>query len=137
MRKLISDGYVRITVPAFYALRFHQHMCLDDPALLDSFRQQGVAAAHAGYYELVSTESRPLASVGCTWYVTGDRGDFRVEREEVSTNLMLLDSKGYDYGVIHSGTLIHHWLLSDARRSHIGSAIAHTIGLTAAPSKAR
>ncbi|RQR87965.1 DUF4902 domain-containing protein [Burkholderia sp. Bp9012] len=123
MPKKLNDGYVRLTLPAFYALRFRQHMCQQAPDLLHDLWGEGISAVNAGYYELVCTETQPAASVGCVWYVAVGRPDVNVGADDISSNVMLLDTDGDDYGARYSQALIQNWLCSGARQRELESAI--------------
>lgn len=123
MQKKLNDGYVRLTLPAFYALRFRQHMCQQAPDLLHDLWGEGVSAVNAGYYELVCTETQPAASIGCAWYVAVGQSDVKVGRDDVSSNVMLLDRDGDDYGARSSRALIRNWLCSGARQRELESAV--------------
>jgi Domain of unknown function (DUF4902) len=128
MLKLLNDGYVRMTLPAFYALQFHQHMCLEPPDLLDNLWREGIPAVNAGYYELVCDDTQPAVSVGCAWHVTAGRRDVKIGKDDVSSNVMLLDANGDDYGAQHSRTVIQNWLCSGARQRDLESAIVNETG---------
>ncbi|WP_176316024.1 DUF4902 domain-containing protein [Burkholderia vietnamiensis] len=118
-----NDGYIRLTLPAFYALRFRQHMCQPDSELLHDLWGEGISAVNAGYYELVCTDTQPSASVGCAWYVAVGQPDVQVGRGDVSSNVMLLDTDGDDYGAQYSRALIQNWLCSGARQRALESAV--------------
>ncbi|WP_240461996.1 DUF4902 domain-containing protein [Burkholderia sp. Nafp2/4-1b] len=123
MPKRWNDGYVRMTLPAFYALRFRQHMCQQAPDLLHDLWGEGISAVNAGYYELVCTDTQPAASVGCAWYVAVGQSDVKVGQGDVSSNVMLLDTDGDDYGARYSRALIQNWLCSGARQRELESAV--------------
>jgi hypothetical protein len=125
----MNDGYLRLTPAAFYALEFHQHMCLQDPDLLDDLWHEGVPAISAGYYELVCNDIQPIISVGCAWHVTAGCSDVKVGKDDVSSNVMLLAPNGDDYGAQHSRTIIQNWLCSGARQRDLVSAIVKDAGV--------
>jgi len=118
-----------MTPAAFFALEFHQHMCLQDPDLLADLRCEGIPAVRAGYYELICGDIRPAASIGCAWYVTAGCVDIKVGKFDVSSNIMLLDANGDDYGAQYSCTIIRNWLCSGARQLDLVSAIIMNIGV--------
>ncbi|WP_321810546.1 MULTISPECIES: DUF4902 domain-containing protein [unclassified Burkholderia] len=123
MPKKLNDGYVRLTLPAFYALRFHQHMCQQTLNLLHDLWGEGISAVNAGYYELVCTETRPAVSVGCVWHVAVGQSEVKVGKDDVSSNVMLLNMNGDDYGAQYSQELIQNWLCSGTRQRELESAI--------------
>jgi hypothetical protein len=128
MLKLLNDGYIRMPLPAFYALQFHQHMCLQDSDLLGDFWREGIPAVNAGYYELVCDDIQPIVSVGCAWYVAVGPHDVKVGKDDVSSNVMLLDANGEDYGTQYSRAVVQNWLCSGARRRDLESAIIKETG---------
>lgn len=119
----MNDGYLRMTPAAFYALEFHQHMCLQDPDLLHDLWREGIHAVSAGYYELVCADTQPVVSVGCAWHVTAGCLEVKVGMDDVSSNVMLLDANGNDYGAHSSHTIIQNWLCSDVRQREFMSAV--------------
>ncbi|UEP44607.1 DUF4902 domain-containing protein [Burkholderia sp. B21-005] len=123
MPEKLNDGYVRLTLPAFYALRFRQHMCQQAPNVLHDLWGEGISAVNAGYYELICTETRPTASVGCVWHVAVGQSDVRVGKDDVSSNVILLNMNGDDYGARYSQELIQSWLCSGVRQRELESAI--------------
>jgi hypothetical protein len=122
--QLLNDGYVRMTLSAFYALQFHQHMCLQDPDLLEDFWCEGIPAINAGYYELVCDDTQPAVSVGCAWYVATGKSDVMIEKNDVSSNVMFLDAHGNDYGTQYSRVVIQNWLCSGTRQRDLEAVIA-------------
>lgn len=118
-----------MTPAAFYALDFHQHMCLQDPDLLGDFWREGVPAVSAGYYELVCDNTQPIISVGCAWYLTTGCSDVKVGKSDVSSNVMLLDVNGNDYGAQYSRTIIRNWLCSGAPQRDLRFAIVKDAGV--------
>ncbi|PMS23302.1 DUF4902 domain-containing protein [Trinickia dabaoshanensis] len=124
-----GDGYVRLTLPAFCALRFHQLMCLWDSDLLADFWDAGIPAVNAGYYELVCDDVQPVVSVGCAWYVTAGQGDIRIGPADVNTNVMLLDTRGIDYGAQCSREAVQDWLSSGIRRDALEAAVNREVEL--------
>jgi hypothetical protein len=94
-------------------------MCQPDSELLHDLWGEGISAVNAGYYELVCTDTQPTASVGCAWYVAVGQPDVQVGRGDVSSNVMLLDTDGDDYGAQYSRALIQNWLCSGRGNAHL------------------
>lgn len=121
--ELLDDGYVRITLPAFYALHFHQYICFRDLDLLNDLWREGVPAIDAGYYELVCIDMQPTISIGCAWHITAGERQIAVGKDDISSNVMLLDESGSDCGVRYSRTAIWRWLCSEMHQRDLESAI--------------
>ncbi|WP_323120322.1 DUF4902 domain-containing protein [Burkholderia alba] len=123
------DDSIRLTLSEFRALRFRRYLCLQDLDLLRELWREGIPAVNAGFYELICEEHRPAASIGCTWHVCAGRYDIRIPKEDVSFNMMLLDTYGNEYGMGCSRLLIHDWLCSGARERDIQSAVLKETGI--------
>lgn len=98
-------------------------MCQQAPNLLDDLWGEGISAVNVSYYELVCTETQPAVSVGCVWYVAVGQSDVKVGKDDVSSNVMLLNMNGDDDGARYSQELIHNRLCSGARQRELESAI--------------
>ncbi|AEA65566.1 DUF4902 domain-containing protein [Burkholderia gladioli] len=122
-----SDTYVRLTLPEFYALQFHQYMCLRDFELLEGFWDVGIPAVNAGYYELVCRDVSPVVSVGCAWYVPAGQCDVKVGDDDISTNVMLLDASGSDCGAEGSRRMVQDWLCSGVRLEDLAAAVCKEV----------
>ena len=123
MLRSVNDGYVRLTLPSFHALRFHQHMCLKDEDLLQDLWSEGIPAIKAGYYELVSNDTEPAVSIGCAWHLTAESPHIRVGNDDISSNVMLLDAGGADIGAQDSCVVIKRWLCNGPRKQNFELAV--------------
>ncbi|WP_258897439.1 DUF4902 domain-containing protein [Burkholderia glumae] len=118
---------MRLTLREFYALQFHQHMCLLDFELLEGFWDAGIPAANAGYYELICRDVSPMVSVGCAWYVPAGQYNVEMSDDDVNTNVMLLDANGSDCGVEESRRLVQDWLRSGVQHKGLAAAVCKEV----------
>lgn len=128
MSKFPNDGYIRMTLSEFYLLKFRPLMCMQDVDLLDEFWSEGVLAVSAGYYELICDATRPTASIGCTWYVMPGQLQIKIEKDDVNSNIMLVDELGHDYGVHYTRSFISNWLHSGTRQHELEPIVVNELG---------
>lgn len=105
---LSSDGYLRLTLPAFRTMALMHVM--SELELEGKHASAGPAGASLasiiGYTEWAS-RSRPAMSLGWDWRLDTSTGRPRYERiGEVRSNIMLLDSQERDLGGVATETLL-------------------------------
>jgi hypothetical protein len=103
-----EDGYVRLTMAAFRAIRLtHLLSELDaDPNPPSSSASGACLASIVGYTEWAS--QAPVAlSLGWDWRIATSGGRARYEREgEVRSNIMLVNAQRRDLGAMATGVLL-------------------------------
>jgi hypothetical protein len=102
------DGYLRLGVPAFRAIRL-SHLLSELDADADLPRGNACGACEAsisGYTEWVS-DGRPALSLGWDWRIATGVDRLRYQRDgEVRSNVMLLDARRRDLGARATAVLL-------------------------------
>lgn len=96
------DGFLRMELGAVLASRFI-HLFSDlNPPHMQSLLDDGSVALASGLSEWHSLDSRAI-SLGWDWAVSGDGVQMTLVRTGLPrSNVMLVDSKGRDYGWLES-----------------------------------
>jgi hypothetical protein len=103
-----EDGYVRLTLAAFCAIRL-THLLSELDADISPPRSSASGACLAsivGYTEWAS-QTPPALSLGWDWRIATCGTQVRYEREgEVRSNVMLVDARRRDLGAMATGVLL-------------------------------
>jgi phasin family protein len=103
------DGYIRMSLKRLALLQFvHVASACDQTLLPELLLADAVPAGAAGYTEWTS-KTAPFVSLGWDWYCD-DVFRHCLLINEVRSNIMLVDSQGYDLGTRRSAHFIASWL---------------------------
>jgi hypothetical protein len=136
-----EDGYVRLTLAAFRAIRL-THLLSELDADISPPRSSASGACLAsivGYTEWASP-TRPALSLGWDWRIA-TCGRVRYEREgEVRSNVMLIDARRGDLGAMATSVLlcdaVDTWGWEQAVNDYISNRYAcHLSNLTVTESR--
>jgi hypothetical protein len=103
------DGYIRLPLGSLVSLPFVHLFSHTDTGFMEDLRDTSVAVSAAGYSEWKS-ETRPDISLGWGWFVQAQSGQMLLAPDGVRSNLMLIDTTGYDLGPLRTSSLLHTWL---------------------------
>jgi hypothetical protein len=103
------DGYIRLSLQALSEMPL-MHLASDfDPCILSDLKLQTVPAQEAGYSEW-SSLGTPTISIGWSWFVHDQTRRLLPAPETIRSNVMLVDTHGYDLGKVASSHLFNTWL---------------------------
>lgn len=106
---LSPDGYIRMPLAGLNRLTFIHLYSDSDAEFLDELRAQTVPARSAGFSEWKS-ESQPSVSLGWGWFIHSPSERLMLAPDGVRSNVMLIDSHGYDLGPMKTSSLFCTWL---------------------------
>jgi hypothetical protein len=103
-----TDGYVRLTLTAFHAVRLlHLFSELDPDAAAFAVSPAGASAATLVGFTEWASETLPALSLGWNWRLAVGNAPARYERDgEVRSNIMFIDANGRDYGTVGTDALL-------------------------------
>lgn len=107
--ELSSDGYIRLSLTSLSKLSFVHLFSTHDDAFLAELRAQDVPACSAGFTEWKS-DAEPAVSLGWGWFIHDDSDQIMLAPDGVRSNVMLLDTYGYDLGARRTSDLFCTWL---------------------------
>jgi hypothetical protein len=103
------DGYIRMSLKRLAVLQFVHVASACDQTLLAELLADAVPAGAAGYTEWIC-KTAPFVSLGWDWYRDEVYRRCLLITNEVRSNIMLVDSRGYDLGTQRSAHFIASWL---------------------------
>jgi|SRR5947207_2330294 len=105
---LCPDGYIRTSLTVLASRDFKHVMSARDEDVLTELLECCVPVSLAGWTEWVST-TEPVVSLSWDWCV--EPNSQRLLRiEDVRSNLMLVDRRGYDVGMSRTARIVGMWL---------------------------
>jgi hypothetical protein len=106
---LSVDGYVRLPLASLSALPFVHLFSESDDEFLEELRVQTVPARSAGFSEWKSNTD-PAISLGWGWFIHEESDTLVLAPDGVRSNVMLVDTQGYDLGPTRTSHLFCTWL---------------------------
>lgn len=106
---LSPDGYIRLPLAGLTTLPFVHLFSETDAHFLEELQSQTVPARSAGFSEWKS-DTTPAVSLGWGWFVHSDSDRLMLAPEPVRSNVMLVDTFGYDLGPMKTSDLFSSWL---------------------------
>lgn len=103
------DGYIRVSLKRLAMLHFVHVTSACDKILLAELIANAIPAHVAGYTEWTS-ETTPFVSLGWDWYRDEISRRCLLITNDVRSNIMLLDGRGYDLGMHRTSHFIASWL---------------------------
>jgi hypothetical protein len=103
------DGYIRISLKSLSTLPFVHLSSGSDSDFFLELVAQTIPTGLAGFSECMS-DTTPAISLGWAWYVHSDSNRLLLAPEAVRSNVMLIDSYGYDVGTAMTSGLLGAWL---------------------------
>jgi hypothetical protein len=107
-----ADGYIRLTFSTFLAIQFDHRLAWLDNDLRNELVLEDVPAFRAGYCEWVAAAGPPQVSVGWAWFALSNDGQVFLAPGGISSNVMVVNSRGHDLGMRKTDALLHAWLSS-------------------------
>jgi len=104
-----ADGYIRLSLATLSNLPFTHLASEIDPDFLVELKTQTVAAYAAGFSEWIS-DTTPTISIGWGWFIHNRSRRLLLAPEAIRSNVMLIDSHGYDLGTATTSHLFRTWL---------------------------
>jgi hypothetical protein len=117
------DGYIRLSLAGVWAVPLLHLFSEIDDDFLEELRRQTVPARSAGFSEWKS-DTIPAISLGWGWYVHSRSDRICLAPDGVRSNVMLIDTLGYDLGARKTSNLFCSWL-SDFDWQHMVSTTLH------------
>lgn len=102
---LSHDGYIRLSFVNLASLSFLHIVSALDEELTTELLLRAVPASVAGYTEWIS-QTDPCITLGWDWYRDAVEGRFMLADLDVRSNIMLVDSRGYDLGMAATASRI-------------------------------
>jgi len=103
------DGYIRLSLKRLAMLHLVHVTSVCDNVLLAELIADAIPARLAGYTEWTS-ETPPFVSLGWDWYGGEISRRCLLITNDVRSNIMLLDGRGYDLGMHRTSHFIASWL---------------------------
>jgi len=119
---LSPDGYVRMPLATLDALSFDHLFSQCDDEFLQELCAQTVPAAVAGFSEWKS-RTDPAISLGWGWFVHSRSQRVLLAPENVRSNVMLIDARGYDLGPVQTANLFRLWLDGLSWQDSVGTVL--------------
>lgn len=104
-----SDGYIRLRLANLNALPFMHMFSENDINFLQELKVQTVPARTAGFSEWQS-DTIPAISLGWGWFIHNQSERMLLAPDAVRSNVMLIDTFGYDLGQLKTSSLFCTWL---------------------------
>lgn len=98
-----------MTLAGFARLRFAHLVSNSDQDLLDELLDQALPVRAVGFSEWKS-DSIPEVSLGWDWLIAIQSNQFFLSPDAIRSNLMLIDTHGYDLGAPVTSNLLRVWL---------------------------
>jgi hypothetical protein len=109
MPSMSPDGYIRLSLASLGTLPWlHLYSAVDDH-FLEELHEQTVPARTAGFCEWKSATA-PEISIGWGWFVHDETDRLFLAPDGVRSNVMLIDSVGYDLDAMKTSHLFYTWL---------------------------
>lgn len=105
-----EDGYIRLSLASFLALRFDERIEWQDEDLRMDLGLEKIAAFRAGYCEWACATKLMRVSVGWAWLEESPPGGVVVAPGGISSNVMLVNPHGRDLGARRTESLLRSWL---------------------------
>lgn len=103
------DGYVRLRLANLNLLPLVHLYSENDDEFLQELQAQTVPARAAGFSEWKSV-SDPVISLGWSWFIHNHSERMMLAPDAVRSNVMLIDTFGYDLGPQKTSSLLFSWL---------------------------
>jgi Domain of unknown function (DUF4902) len=103
------DGYIRVSLKRLAILQFVHVTSACDKSLLAELLANAVPARAAGYTEWIS-KTTPFVSLGWDWYRDDVSRRCLLISNDVRSNIMLVDARGYDLGMHRTAHFVASWL---------------------------
>ena len=103
------DGYVRVTITQLASITLGLLYAARDEGVLSGAWDLGLPACHAGHCEWIDTDWRPPITFGWSWLTDRNR-TCRMFPNSVTTNVMIVCARGYDFGPEHTRSLLENWI---------------------------
>src|SRR5689334_21385117 len=107
---LSVDGYVRLTLRDLLQLPFEGRLKWLDSQLREDLKAEHITTSRAGFCEWMSDAGAVRISLGWAWYEESSSGRLIVTPDGISSNVMLVDQNGDDYGIRISQSMLRAWL---------------------------
>lgn len=120
--RMSPDGYIRLPLGSLASLSFVHLFSHTDTDFLEDLRDNSIAVSTAGFSEWKS-ETRPDISLGWGWFIQSQTGKILLAPDGVRSNLMLIDTTGYDLGPLRTSSLLHTWLQGFEWQGAVKSAL--------------
>lgn len=120
--RMSPDGYIRLPLGSLASLPFVHLFSHSDTEFLEDLRDTAIAVRAAGYSEWKS-ETRPDISLAWGWFIQEQSGQILLAPGGVRSNLMLIDTAGYDVGPIRTSSLLHAWVQTFEWQGTVKSAL--------------
>jgi len=120
------DGYIRVPLASLNAMSFIHLFSQSDDDFLRELRAQTVPACSAGFSEWKS-ETEPPISLGWGWFVHSQSRHLLLAPDGIRSNVMLIDTCGYDLGVMKTSHLFGMWLNDFDWQGTVGMSLRDAI----------
>lgn len=118
------DGYIRIRLSNLDVLPFVHLFSESDDGFLQELQSQTIPARCAGFSEWISDTTPPI-SIGWGWFVHSDSERMLLAPDGVRSNVMLIDTQGYDLGPQKTASLFGAWLSAFEWQPAVSTALNH------------
>jgi len=106
---LSPDGYIRLRLASLNEISFVHLFSESDSGFLQELRSQTIPARCAGFSEWKS-DDYPAISLGWGWFIHSDSDRMLLAPDGIRSNVMFIDTHGYDLGPQKTSSLFGIWL---------------------------
>lgn len=120
--ELSPDGYIRLPLASLNSLPFVHLFSESDPEFLQELKAQTIPARSAGFSEWKS-DTKPAISIGWGWFIHNQSEQVMLAPDGVRSNVMLIDTHGYDLGPAKTSYLFCTWLSAFEWQEIVGMSL--------------